>query len=107
VKLHIEEYSLWARVWTGYRFRVTSFTEEVAWDGQSVTIANELLDGRPVRLHHSLNPLNPEIREWLETSIPYSKWNLEQPEYLGDKLIGLLFKRKQDVVMFKLAWGGR
>lgn len=90
---------------TGYRYRVKSVEEFIRFDGQRCWrkngLYNQLLDERWNHRCH----LRSEIRSWL-SHLPYMSWKTEFPSYQGDISMGLRFRRKSDVVMFKLAWGG-
>lgn len=120
MKLLIEDIPGWR--WRTYKYRVTSLEmEDILWGGnpkaapnppQQYVKINNLFDlnrnlGTILKpnYHPNLNHIRQDIREWLN-SLPYDKWSYEHPNEFGNRC-GLLFSRKQDVVMFKLAWGGR
>lgn len=110
MKLQIEELK-WGWL-TGRRFKVSAIEIETIWDGQFVETHNHLFDfktykGRKAhRWVKEISHLRSDIREWLESSLPYGSWSADHP-IKADRHCALYFARKQDVVMFKLVWGGR
>lgn len=109
MKLDIQELQ-WGWL-TGNRYRVSSVEAFEMWDGQRIDIENGLYDFKLYRGYKAhrwireIDHLRPEIREWLEASLPWGSWKSERPEKWG-RHCGLRFKHKKHVVMFKLAWGG-
>jgi len=54
--------------------------------------------------HPNYDYLRPDIRNWLHDSLNYMDWTTEHPSEFGEEC-GILFRRRKDVMMFKLAWG--
>lgn len=100
-----------------YRYRVTAL-------GKPRTDAPSLVRGTAIGLHpggydnelfelegnhnYAFHPnydyLRPDIRNWLHESLNYMDWTTEHPSEFGEEC-GILFRRRKDVMMFKLAWG--
>lgn len=94
---------------TGCRYEVTGTTVR---NGLEVDAIYDFSNYNSVR-RLPISFIRKPIREWLEESVNYMDWHEVRPEpYIFNidkqKVIGtqrLLFKRKRDVVLFKLVWG--
>lgn len=104
MKLVIED-SWVSLLLTGCRYRVRSVEGFSEFDGQHCWRENGLYDQHLDEKWNHRCHLKPEIRSWL-SHLPYMSWKSEFPSYKGDLGMSLWFRRKRDVVMFKLAWGG-
>lgn len=94
------------KTWFGWRFRVSAIVVHEVWDNQYAWIENHLFDRHTHDSWRHICHLKPEIREWLETTIPYADWSADHPKYLGDNDLGIRFRHMKHVLMFKLAWSG-
>jgi hypothetical protein len=74
-------------------------------DGK-ITRDNQLFDDIKSDNWNNRSHLKTHIREWLESSFPYSRWHAEHPTQKGRiHNLGILFSRKSDIVLFKMAIG--
>jgi len=89
----------------GYLYRVTKLEIEEMYDGQFYDIENLLMDFENVDEWDYFCWLKPHIKEWLEGSCPRWSWRAEKPRYMGDKNLGVLFRSRKYILMFKLACG--
>jgi len=89
----------------GYLYRVTKLETESLYDGQFYDITNELMDLVNVDEWEYICHIKKDIREWLEASLPFIDWKAERPRYMGDKNLGILFRRRKHVMLFKIVWG--
>jgi len=87
-----------------YRYRVTAIGKPKV-DAPALGYDNNLFDLQDrLGWEPNYDYLRPDIRNWLHDSLNYMDWTTEHPNDAGEEC-GILFRRRKDVMMFKLAWG--
>ena len=92
---------------TGYLYRVTkiNWRPVVDFESQYYSGENQLFDSHLNDNWHHCCHLKPEVRLWLLTTFTLSDWIAEFPKFKGDTNMGIRFRRKKHIVLFKLRWG--
>lgn len=92
---------------TGYLYRVSMIAYEpiVDFESQYSHAVNGLFDRHLEDNWHHHCHLKPEVRLWLLTCLKLSDWIAEFPRYKGDTMLGIKFRRKKHIVLFKLRFG--
>lgn len=113
INLQIEKN--WVRgLVTGYWYFVWSGHWVQQFDGQKVWAENDLYEYNGNRFFTPAKTVKSELAEWLDENVKPRNWRgetittLNRPSILRPVMFnGLYFKRKRDVILFKLAWQGR